>query len=189
METEIEAIFTDVNKDKVRAKLCKLGATLVQPERIQRRKNYDPPTDKGWVRVRDEGERITLTYKRMDSSSIDGMKEINVIVDDFDKTDSFLQTIGLPVKSYQETKRESWTLDGVEVEIDEWPWLPPFVEIEGESIERVEDTAKKLGFDMKDATYGAVNDLYAQHYDIVREDVSYTDITFEGVCPWESRGQ
>ncbi len=189
METEIEAIFTNVDKGEVRTKLHELGAELVCPERLQKRKNYDPPTDKGWIRVRDEGNKVTLTYKRMENRSIDGMKEINIVVDDFDTTDSFLQTIGIPVKSYQETKRESWLLNGVEIEIDEWPWLPPFVEIEGDSIERVEKAAKKLDFDMKDATYGAVNNLYAEKYKLNKDnDVSFTNITFDKDCPWESRG-
>ncbi len=195
METEIEAIFTDINKDTIRTKLTKLGADCIHTERIQKRKNYDfidmsLAKKKGWVRLRDEGHAIVLTYKQMDKRSIDGMKEINITVDDFAITDSFLETIGLKKKSYQETKCESWKLDDVEIEIDEWPWLPPFIEIEGENIKKVEETANKLGFKMSDATYGAVNNLYAKKYKLENDedDVSFVDITFEKNPPWQSRG-
>lgn len=38
-----------------------------------------------FARVRDEGYRVVMTYKQFDDLSIDGAKEIEIVVDDFDK--------------------------------------------------------------------------------------------------------
>jgi len=68
METEIEAKFLDVDLTELRAKLEKIGATLEHPERPMRRKTYDDKLASlrkigGWVRLRDEGDKTTLSYK------------------------------------------------------------------------------------------------------------------------------
>ena len=54
-------------------------------------------TDKdAFLRVRDEGDKVTLTYKQFDSLSVDGAKEIEVEVSDYDKTVAILAQAGLP---------------------------------------------------------------------------------------------
>ena len=78
-----------------------------------------------------------------------------------------LTTLGCVQKAYQETKRELWTLDGVEITIDEWPFLEPFVEVEGESEECVMRVSRKLGFEWKDAKFCAVGTLYAEKYNLL----------------------
>ncbi|MGC9142953.1 MAG: adenylate cyclase, partial [Candidatus Micrarchaeia archaeon] len=45
----------------------------------------------------------------------------------------------------QENKRTSYNLDGVEISIDEWPKLPPILEIEADSEEKIKETIDKLG--------------------------------------------
>ena len=134
MDTEIEAKWLNTNHNQIRKELKKAQATLVKAERLMRRKNYDFEDQRlgkigGWVRVRDEGDKLTLSYKQLNDRTLHGTKEISVVVDDFEKTCSFLESIGLEQKSYQETRRESWELDGVEIELDTWPWIPPFVEM------------------------------------------------------------
>lgn len=71
-------------------------------------------------------------------------------------------------------------LDGVEVVIDEWPFLYPYIEIEGDSEYRVRSTAEKLGFDYKDAYFGSVDGLYAKEYGISEDKINNhtPEITF-----------
>ena len=57
-------------------------------------------------------------------------------------------------------------LDEVEITIDEWPFLNPFVEVEGNSEEGVGHVSKKLGFHWKDALFCAVGTLYETQYGI-----------------------
>ncbi len=89
METEIEAIFLDISFDKLRQQLKELGAKLVYGERLMRRQAFDLPdwslkNKGGWMmRVRDEGDKITLSYKQEAYRSLYGTKEITVLVSDF----------------------------------------------------------------------------------------------------------
>jgi len=153
---EIEVKFLDIDKKEIEEKLKKLGARFVGSFDY-RLKPYDFPglpmsnERNAWVRLRDEGERVTLAYKERlgvgDNPLKDkGMKEIEVEVSDFNKTSEILEAIGLVAKVYEERKRTRYVLDGVECDIDEWPLIPPYIEIEGDSINKIKIVAEKLGF-------------------------------------------
>lgn len=176
MQTEIEAKFLDVDHAALRRALKQAGAQLVHPLRLMRRKNYDYADNRlgekhGWVRVRDEGNKITLSYKQQNERSLHGMQEINLTVDSFDVADAFLAVLGLEAKHYQETKRESWRLGEVEIELDQWPWIRPFVEIEGPDEASVRAAAEKLGLAWDKALHGSVEVAYQAEYDVSNEDI------------------
>lgn len=141
MKTEYEATFENVDKDGIRDQLKKAGAKLVRPEFLQKRVTLNLPSgheiQKAWVRVRDTGEKFTLTLKIHDGDGIGKQKELEFEIGDFNDAVEFLEKIGCRKKSYQESKRELWLMDGVEITIDEWPFLEPYVEIEGESEKKV----------------------------------------------------
>ena len=132
-----------------------------------RRVTIDTPEMKkkeAFARVRDEGDRVTMTYKQFASLSVDGAQEHEVVVSDFDEAIALLAAAGLQYTSFQESKRETWMLDGAEVVIDEWPWLKPYIEVEGESVEHVKEVSAKLGFNWDDAVFGDVMAAYRQEY-------------------------
>ncbi|MDO8565668.1 MAG: CYTH domain-containing protein [Candidatus Moranbacteria bacterium] len=168
MQIEYEATFPDVEKEVVREKLKQAGAVLVRPEFLQKRVVFDMPLGHelagGWVRVRDEGDRVTMSIKIVSGDKIDDQKEMCLTVDSFEQGEAFLTTLGCRKKSYQETKRELWTLDGTEITIDEWPFLNPFVEVEGKSEAMVKRVAERIGFDYRQALFGAVDVLYIRQY-------------------------
>lgn len=167
MKNEIEAKFVNVDIDEIRHKLSNLSAKLIHSMRDMKRVTIDTPDMKkknAFVRVRDEGNKTTLTYKQFDALSLDGVKEVEVIVDDFDTTIALLAELGLPYGSLQESRRETWNLDDVEIVIDEWPWLNPYIEIEGPSEASVRDVATRLGFSWNDAVFGDVMAAYRVQY-------------------------
>lgn len=167
MKTEFEAKFTNINIEAIRAKLITMGATLEKPMRLMRRVTIDTAAMKqkdAFVRVRDEGDRVTMTYKQFDSLSVNGAQEHEIIVSHFDEAIALLAAAGLPHGSFQESKRETWHLDGAEVLIDEWPWLNPYIEIEADSAESVQALAEKLGFSWNDAVFGDVMAAYRVQY-------------------------
>lgn len=170
MKTEFEATFPKVNKDKVRTKLKSIGAKLVRKEFLQKRFAFRLPKgheiEGGWLRVRDEGDKITMSLKVVNGTSIKDQKEICLQVDSFKEAAMFLQAIGCEKKAYQETKREIWSLGKVEVTIDEWPFLEPFVEIEGTSEKAVVEASKILGFKYEDAIFGAADIQIHRKYGI-----------------------
>lgn len=190
MEAEIEAKFTDVDTQEVRSKLQAIGAVLHQPEQFMRRCVFDFPDKSlmkkgGWVRVRDEGKKITLSYKQLVDRSVTGTKEVSVNVNHFEETIQLLQEIGLENYSYQETKRETWKWNHSEITIDTWPWIPTFVEIESPTECELKEVVKQLDFDWKKATHGSVEIVYQQHFDVTEEEVDHwPQITFVPVPEW-----
>jgi adenylate cyclase class 2 len=190
METEVEAKFPDVDVGELRIKLKNLGAEQEHPEVLMRRRNFDFPDKRleragGWVRVRDEGNKVTLCYKQLNDRTLHGTKEVSVIVGDFDKTCVLLTTIGLEEKAYQETKREKWLFDFVEVAIDTWPWVPSFVELEGANEESVKRVAEMLGFDWGKAMHGSVETIYQMHYNFTESEIdNWKSITFIDPPEW-----
>lgn len=190
MQTEIEAKFPDIDPVLLRAKLEKIGAKRVHPEILMRRKTFDLPDRRlykngGWIRVRDEGNKITLSYKQLNDRTLHGTKEVTVNVDSFEETCSFLNAIGMIEKSDQETKREAWKLGEAEITIDTWPWVPTFVEIEGATEELVKATASSLGFDWSKAMHGSVETIYQMHYDFTDEEIDgWPSITFIDPPEW-----
>lgn len=191
METEIEGKWLNIDLSSMRDKLRDCGATMLQPERKMSRKNYDFPGDllekekSGWVRVRDEGDKITLSYKQLNDRTVHGTKEVTLSIDSFDRACLFLESIGLVQVSYQETKRESWELDGNEIELDTWPWIPSFVEIEAKSEAELKRVVNLLGLKWEDALHGSVEVAYQDVYDVTEEEIDHWDTILFGDIPRE----
>ena len=71
--------------------------------------------------------------------------------------------LGFKAKSYQETKRISFTLDGAQLEIDTWPRIPPYLEIEAATKQEVIQIAAQLGYAESDLTGENTIKIYARH--------------------------
>lgn len=174
MYIEYEATFTHVDKDDIRKRLEKIGAQLIRPEYMQRRLVFNLPKGHeikgGWARVRDEGDKITMSIKIVDGDTITDQKEVCLTIDDFEQGRSFMKLMGASEKAYQETRRELWKIGDVEVTIDEWPFLEPYIEVEGTSEASVRDVSEKLGYAWNHARFCAVGTLYAEKYNF-EEDV------------------
>jgi adenylate cyclase class 2 len=190
METEIEAKWLKIDVNEFRERLIRAEAELKQPERLMTRKVYDFADKRlekigGWVRVRNEGDKITLSYKQLNDRSMHGTQEVTVVVGDFENTCIFLESIGLVLTSFQETKRESWQLNGAEIEIDTWPWIPSFVEIEAKAESGLRQAAEQLGLDMSLALHGSVETAYQDAYDVSEEEIdNWSEIKFSPVPDW-----
>lgn len=170
MKPEIEAKFANVDVENLRETLHQLGATLEQPMRLMRRVLIEEPhhrEERSFLRIRDEGDKVTLTYKRKsltEEDTVDSTHELETTVGDFETTVDIFAAAGWDYITYQETRRETWQLEGVEVVIDEWPWIEPVAEVEGESEEAVRRTAEALGFEWSDAFFSSIDSVYAETY-------------------------
>ncbi len=190
MQTEIEAKWLAINPNNIRKMLKQTGAKLVYPERLMTRCVFDYPDKRlekigGWVRVRNEVDKITLSYKQLNDRTVHGTKEINVVVNDFDTTCKFLETIGLKKNSFQETKRESWKLGDTEIEIDTWPWIPTFVEIEAKSEDELFRVGDLLELPRNKALYGSVEIAYQAVYDVSESEIDeWEEIRFIETPSW-----
>jgi predicted adenylyl cyclase CyaB len=183
MHIEYEASFYPINLEIMRAKLQNIGAQLIKPETLMKRQVFYPPqgVDKGWMRVRDEGDKITLAYKYVDGNKnkITDQKEAEIIINNFETGCSLLQAIGCTKKSYQENKREIWHYKDIEICLDTWPALQPVLEIEGKNLQEVKDFARLLELNWQDAFFDSIAYVYNKEIHVSREYIkTKPQITF-----------
>lgn len=185
---EIEVKFLNIDPNKIEKKLLRLGAKKVF-DKTYKRRVFDFPDrrlDKkgAWLRLRDEGDSVKLTYKRrlgvkdMHGGKVNdvGMEEVEVNVSDFDKTAKILRKLGFVEKFYEENRRVRYLLDGVEVDLDYYPMIKPYLEIEAKSWKDVEKTIKLLGLNPKDKKLITAQQVYALNG---IDENQYSVITFK----------
>ncbi len=82
MSIEYKATFPNVNKDDARKRLKTAGAVLVRPEYLQRRIPFWLPGKKDsehpWLRVRDEGDKISICRIRLLRNRFYGKKSMEI---------------------------------------------------------------------------------------------------------------
>jgi len=164
MKTEFEVRVLNINVEKTQEKLMNLNAKLIF-DRLQQRYVYDfnPKEENKWIRLRTNGENTTLTIKDLKSKSIDGTKELEIEVSDFEKTNMILNELGYIPKGYQENRRIQYNLNGVEIDIDYWPLIPTYLEIEGNSEEEVYKTLELLDIKKEDITTNDVESIFLDY--------------------------
>lgn len=164
MNTEYEVRILEIDPKEITKKLESLGATF-QWDAVQKRYVYDfmPKVEGKWIRLRSNGAKTTLTIKNIVSSRIDGTQELEVEVGDFEKTNAILNELGFEPKGYQENRRCQYILDDVEIDIDYWPLIPTYMEIEGKSEQAVYDIVHKLGYTDADIVTTDVEGVYLQY--------------------------
>ena len=166
--TEYECTILNIDLEEFKSKLESLGAEN-KGELLQRRYVYDynPVDKKKWIRLRTNGKKTTLTLKEItDKTKIGGTQELEIEVSDFDSTNAILEKLGYVHRNYQENKRHSYILNGVSIEIDSWPLIPTYVEVEGSSESEVLKTLEILGFNESDITTLDVESIYREIYGI-----------------------
>lgn len=174
MDTELEVKFYGINKDDLRTRLKKVGAKLVEPERKMRRAIYDEMFHQGFkcdfIRIRDEGTKVTLSAKtHQHGGKIEDEKETVTEIGNYDKAVEIFSAMGYEPDRYQETLRESWQIDDCEIDIDTWPGLDTFCEIESDSEEKIKLVSEKLGFDWKYHIVSNAMSMYLNVYQLPKE--------------------
>ena len=167
MNTEYEIRVLEVDIEEIVTKLETLGATKVG-DWEQKRYVYDfnPKRENQWIRLRTNGKKTTLTYKNVEKDTVDGTKELEIEVDDFEKTNEMLEVMGYKSKGYQENKRIRYMLNDVEIDIDSWPKIPTYMEIEGKDEKEVNETLKLLNVPEEKVTALNCEDIYKKVYNI-----------------------
>ncbi|WP_326596612.1 class IV adenylate cyclase [Streptomyces sp. NBC_01803] len=162
-EHEYEAKFLAIDAERLQGKIRNAGGEQVFPKTMFTRLIFENDAVQGeqWLRLRDEGGKTTLTLKQVsDATHIGGTTEIEIEVNDLEKTAELLKAVGLRQVRYQQNYREEWQLDGITYDFDTWPDLPTFLEIEGPSEEAVRKAVAALGLDYDDARFGSIDLVY-----------------------------
>lgn len=180
---EIECRFLEIDKEVLVKRLVDLGAgdkgevlideTIFYDQELKWRDNQI------FVRLRKNADKIEMTYKNQSVQTVDGTFELDLKIDDYEKGILFFEKIGLTAFRRQQKKRHTFVLDGVNVDIDTWPKIPTYLELEGDSEEDLKKIAKKLGLEWEKADFHNARWVIENIYNIPVS--TYKVFTFE-VC-------
>ncbi len=153
MAIEYEIQVLDIEENEIKAKLQWLNAEFIS-ENLMKRWVFDMSEDDSqeWIRLRDDWTKVNITYKKRWSTDIWNTEEIEIIVNDFEKTADILNKLQFKDKYYQENKRTLYKLWNTEFCIDSWPKIPIYLEIESTSEEEVRKWIELLW--LENHTYG-----------------------------------
>jgi adenylate cyclase class 2 len=168
---EIEVRFLEINKELLIKKLNDLGAEDHGEDLLEEIIFYDKDykwrdEEKKFVRLRKNKKNTALAYKHHQQENLDGVEEIEFNIIDSDKVELFLERLGLVAYRHQQKKRHTFLLDGVTIDIDTWPKIPTYVELEGTSESALKEVAKKLDLDWKDAVFENARIVIEERYHI-----------------------
>lgn len=154
---EIECRFLEIDKEAIKKKLIEIGAVDKGEVMLEETVIYNADAswrkDNRFIRIRKSGDVVTLSYKEYRAHTVDGTLEIELHVDDYDKTAQFLEATGLKVYRQQQKKRHTFELGDVTFDIDTWPRIPPYIEIESDSEDKIKQAAESIGLDYSKAVF------------------------------------
>lgn len=116
-----------------------------------------------WIRLRQSNDKIELTTKHIydkNNSSMQKVEECEIIVSDLNETNRLLEEIGIVRRNYQEKIRHSFKYKTAEIELDEWPKLKPYLEIECDDEKIINEIIEKLNLKGKEIVSLNTEQLY-----------------------------
>lgn len=151
MAHEIETKVLDIDLEKIREELLNLGAKKIRDTKLvvewYRPIGTSEGEDPWFLRIRSDSDgfnEVTWKAKSDILGKVRRHKEINFNISDPEKISDLFEEIGLERYAHQEKKRISFELHDWLFEIDVYPGMPAFLEIEGESEEHIKEAMKML---------------------------------------------
>ena len=149
---EIETKILGVDVEEIKSKLLSLRAKEIQNTRLivdwYGPKGLTHDGDDPWyLRVRSYSDgKIEVTWKG--KSDILGIsrkhKEINFTISDSTQVSSLFEKLSLEKYAHQEKDRISWVLNDCQFDLDQYPEMPAYLEIEGNSEKDIQEAIKLL---------------------------------------------
>lgn len=167
---EIEVRFLNIDKDKLVAKILSLGGEDKGEFILSETIFYDPELswlkEGRFVRLRKTNKGIKLTYKENKEQKIDSAFEIEFEVSDEEQAKLFLEKMGLISYRQQEKKRHTLLLNDITFDIDTWPNIPSYIEIEGPDEDSLKEIVKIIDLGWKDGVFEDAKSIIENHYNI-----------------------
>ena len=175
---EIEVRFLEIDKESLIKKLLELGARDLGEDLLKEIIMYDK--DLTWrdhtntrIRLRTQKGITKLSFKHRESKAIGDTEEIEFVVDDAAKAELFVNKLGYPSIRHQEKMRHTFELNGVTLDIDTWPKVPTYVEIEGTSENDLKKMADLLGLNWNDVVLDNPRAVIENRYNIPVGKMTY----------------
>lgn len=153
---EIEVKILEINPTEIEAKLLSLGAVKIDTRQLVDRNfdnaNQDIKRKKEVLRLRRDGERDFLTFKTNRAfTDVRSSDEYETEISNSEAVVNILRGLGYEQVKHREKIRTTYTLTDVTFEIDQYPSIPPYLEIEG-SESAIQTIIPQLGYTMADTT-------------------------------------
>lgn len=175
-EYEYRYAFGSYNRDHIIKILKELGG-IKHGHWLFRVQVFIHPLEKThtYIRVRDEGHKITMTFKEKEENEF--VRENEVIINDFTEGCKILLGMGCKKKYYYEKMREIWHIKNTEICFDTNPGRPDIMEVESETEDELNKMVKLLGLENVQHDNFTEMSLYTNPFGIVIPKT--VDLTFE----------
>jgi adenylate cyclase, class 2 len=153
---EIEIKILEINPKEIEKKIISLGGKKTGSNLIKER-FYDYPDGKlksnfSILRIRTCGKKTEFTFKhstgKLSDSDFAVREEIQTEVSNAKELERIVSALGLVLVKDREKKRTSFILGKTKIEIDQYPGIPSYLEVEGNE-KTIPPVVKKLGYSMK----------------------------------------
>ena len=178
---EIETKILGVDKNEIEEKLNRLKADKISdgmlivdwygPKGITH--NGDDPY---FLRVRSYGNKkieVTCKWNKKIVGKTIQCEEVDLLVDNHNKARALFEAIGLENYAHQEKKRTSWKLGNVQFDLDIYPKMFPFLEIEAESEKDIDEAIKNLDLENHETWNDGEKSLIEKKYKLNWSDMHF----------------
>lgn len=159
MPKEYEYRFNNYTKKDIITKLKELGSKYYGTFKFRVMVFTDQNNSEKYIRVRDEGHRVTMTIKNnlTDKFPI----ENEVIINNFDEGINILLQLNCKKKYYYEKYREIWNHKNSEIIFDMNPGIPELMEVESSTKKELDILCKKLDLNILNYQGFSNNEIYS----------------------------
>ena len=159
---EIEVKILDIDVKKARNRLDSF-ADKISDRVLLTTVTFTNPYNNATVRARIIGPETLFTVKvPVPDREFKVRREYEIKVNDFKTLKQQLEVLGFSPFMLQEKKRTTYEYRHSEIVIDEYPKMPPYIEIEGLKSE-IKEIVYKLGRRMEDTTKESVYALFNRY--------------------------
>ncbi len=165
---EVEVKVLEIDVVKATRAIKRAGGRLVLPKTLFREWFFSYIRGKSKfssLRLRLEGKKALLTMKiRQPSKQLKISEETEVVVSDILATRKIFEAMGYRVFRTREKYRTGFKLGSCKIELDEYPGIPAYLEIEGTSVEEVRKCVRVLGLDPKQTVAMSATEVLEKVY-------------------------
>ena len=180
MPYEIETKVLNIDVEKIKQILSSLGAEKILDTRLSvdwfRPKDLPKGEDKWFLRIRtDSSGKSEITWKSKSEKIgiTKKVKEISFNAGDPEKAASFFNELGLEKYAHQEKDRVSWKLKDWRFDLDKYPGMPAYLEIEGKSEKHIKEALGLLKLESFEACSDGERTLIETKYGLDWNDMRF----------------
>ncbi|MCC7356201.1 MAG: CYTH domain-containing protein [Candidatus Doudnabacteria bacterium] len=182
MNKEIETKVLNIDKSEITNKLTTLGATKVLETKLTvdwfRPTEVTDDNDPWYLRIRttsDGKSEITWKSKPEFIGISKQVTEINIPTNDPESMADLFKAIGLVIYGHQEKYRTSWKYEDWRFDLDEYPNIPAYLEIEGHDEQHLQQAITLLGLEQNKSVAEGERTLIQKEYGQNWHDMRFTE--------------